>query len=338
MAEAAQNTSTADVTLSGPEKAVLLLLSLEESAASPIVSELDPADIKKLREVASNMRTVPASALDRVYHEFVKRSQGAVAVPKGGLSYLRKLTSRALGEDTTQEIFDDTPATALTKVGQADGATLAGLLEHEHPQLIAAILSQLPPKKAGQVLEGLPEEVRSVALSRLTGLTEVPTALLEEVASALLVDLPTSEPGKALSVNGVRHAAQLVRNLSKEVCEALLGDMETDDEELVAEIRRAMYGFEDLRAIDARSMRELLKSVPGDRLTLALKTASEDMRNHIFSGMSKRAAERIVEDLEMLGAVRLTDVEEAQREIVEIALRLEAEGALSLGNNSDDFV
>ncbi|MEN9580390.1 MAG: hypothetical protein RJA70_3399 [Pseudomonadota bacterium] len=338
MAESTQTTASSDVTLSGPEKAVLLLLSLEESAASPIVSELEPADIKKLREVAANMRTVPASALDRVYHEFVKRSQSAVAVPKGGLGYLRKLTSRALGESTTQEIFDDSPATALSRVGQADGVTLAGLLENEHPQLVAAMLSQLTPKKAAEVLEALPEAVRGAVLQRLTGLTEVPTALLEEIATALLVDLPTSEPGKAISVNGVRHSAQLVRNLSKEVCEALLGDMETDDEELVAEIRRAMYSFEDLHAIDARSMRELLKSVPGDRLTIALKTASEAMRNHIFSGMSKRAAERIVEDLELLGAVRLSDVEEAQREIVEIALRLEAEGTLSLGNDGGDFV
>jgi flagellar motor switch protein FliG len=99
-----------------------------------------------------------------------------------------------------------------------------------------------------------------------------------------------------------------------------------------------MYSFEDLGAIDQRAMRELLKAVPGDRLTLALKTASEQLRNHLFSGMSKRAADRVKEDLDLLGAVRLSDVEEAQREIVEIALRLESEGVLSLGSDADAMV
>src|SRR5690606_30177608 len=108
--------------LTGPEKAVLLLLSLEEGAAAPIVAELEPSDVQQLRRVAQDMRSVPASALDAVYYDFVKRSQVAVAVPKGGVGYLRRLTSRALGEAQTQEIFEDSPPTALERVSAADGA------------------------------------------------------------------------------------------------------------------------------------------------------------------------------------------------------------------------
>jgi flagellar motor switch protein FliG len=330
--------TAAAVELSGPEKAVLLLLSLDEGAAASIVAELGPDDVRRLREVAGSMKSVPASALDRVYDEFVRRSQVAVAVPKGGLSYLRKLSSRALGETTTQDIFEDSPPTALARISSTDPATLAALLEGEHPQLVAAVLSQLPPEKAAIVLEGLPDDVRATALKRLGALTEIPTGLLEEVANALLSELPNSDPQRAIPVNGVRQSAQLVRNLSKEACEALLGEVENDNEELATAIRRAMYSFEDLKLIDPRSMRELLKSVPGDRLTLALKTASETMRTHIFSGMSKRAAERMLEDLEMLGAVKLSEVEQAQMEIVEIALRLESEGTLSLGGDGEALV
>jgi flagellar motor switch protein FliG len=329
---------TRAASLSGPEKAVLLLLSLDETAAAPIVAELDASDIKRLREVASGMRSVPSSALDEVYDEFVRRSQVAVAVPKGGLGYLRKLSSRALGETATQEIFEDSPPTAVARVAQTDPATLAGLLEGEHPQLIAVVLSQLAPEKAADVLESLPEHLRSSALKRLGALSEIPTGMLEEVASALLADLPQLDPQRAIAVNGVRHSAQLVRNLSKEACEAILGEVESDDEALAKEIRRAMYSFEDLKLVDPKSMRELLKSVPGDRLTMALKTASTEMRDHIFGGMSKRAAERIQEDLEILGAVRLSEVEDAQREIVEIALRLESEGSLSLGSDGEALV
>lgn len=327
-----------EVHLTGPEKAVLLLLSLDEGAASSIVSELGPEEIKRLREVASNMKSVPTSALDRVYDEFVKRSRSAVAVPRGGLPYLRKLSSRALGEAATQDIFEDSPPTALARITRTDPTTLSALLESEHPQLIAAVLSQLSPERAAQVLEGLPEEVRGTALKRLGALTEIPTGLLEEVATALLSELPHTNPLMAIPVNGVRHSAQLVRSLSKEACESLLSDVEADNEQLATEIRRAMYSFEDLKLVEPRSMRELLKAVPNDRLLLAMKTASDSMKAHIFSGMSKRAAERMLEDLDMLGAVRLSEVEDAQLEIIEIALRLESEGALSLGNDGEALV
>jgi len=324
--------------LTGPEKAVLLLLSLDEGAAAPIMSELEPNDVRKLREVASLMRAVPASALDRVYAEFVDETHQAIAVPRGGIRYLRRVATRALGESRTQELFDDTPATAMDRIATMDPVVLAGVLETEHPQVIAAILSQLPSDRAARLIEALPENVRAAALTRLGAMTEVPAGLLEEVATALSEDLPPPGVEAALSVDGIGRSAQLVRKLKKETSESLLTEIEGQDSQLVAAIRRNMYSFEDLAAIDQRAMRELLKAVPGDRLTLALKTASEQLRNHLFSGMSKRAADRVREDLDLLGAVRLSDVEEAQREIVEIALRLESEGVLSLGSDSDAMV
>lgn len=324
--------------LTGPEKAVLLLLSLDEATAAPIMSELDPNDVRKLREVAAMMRAVPASALDNIYSEFVAETHQAIAVPRGGIRYLRRVATRALGESRTQEIFDEAPATAMDRIQAMDPTVLAGVLENEHPQVVAAILSQLSADRAAKLVEALPEGTRAAALTRLGTMTEVPAGLLEEVATALSEDLPPPGVEAALSVDGVQRSAQLVRKLKKETSESLLTEIEGQDSQLVAAIRRNMYSFEDLAAIDQRAMRELLKAVPGDRLTLALKTASEQLRSHLFSGMSKRAADRVREDLDLLGAVRLSDVEEAQREIVEIALRLESEGVLSLGSDSDAMV
>jgi flagellar motor switch protein FliG len=226
----------------------------------------------------------------------------------------------------------------MDRIASLDPGSLAGVLEQEHPQVIAAILSQLPADRAARLIEALPDGIRAESLARLGTLTEIPAGLLEEVATALSADLPPPGVEAALSVDGIGRSAQLVRKLKKETSEALLGELESADSTLVAAIRRNMYSFEDLGAIDQRAMRELLKAVPGDRLTLALKTASEGLRAHLFSGMSKRAAERVREDLDLLGAVKLSDVEEAQREIVEIALRLEAEGVLSLGSDSDAMV
>lgn len=252
--------------LTGPEKAVLLLLSLDEGAAAPIMSELEPSDVRKLREVASLMRAVPASALDKVYAEFVEETHQAIAVPRGGIRYLRRVATRALGEVRTQELFDDTPATAMDRIATMDPVVLAGVLETEHPQVIAAILSQLPADRAAKLIEALPESVRAAALTRLGAMTEVPAGLLEEVATALSEDLPPPGVEAALSVDGIGRSAQLVRKLKKETSESLLTEIEGQDSQLVAAIRRNMYSFEDLAAIDQRAMRELLKAVPGDQI------------------------------------------------------------------------
>jgi flagellar motor switch protein FliG len=326
--------------LSGAEKAVLLLLSLEESAAAPIVGELQPEHIKLLRETAGRMKSVPSNALHDVYAEFLNRSAEAVAIPKGSAGFIRRITGTALGELETQRMFEEKPQTSIDKVAAAEVDTLAGLLVNEDPQLTAALLSQLSAEKAAAILELLPESVRPVVLSRLGSMKEIPGHLVEEIAGALAAELPDPGSGGSIAVNGVAASAALVRQLSKETCEMLLSDVEAENELLAQEIRQAMYSFEDLRLVDPRSMRELLKAVPGDRLTLAVKTASPELSNHIFSGMSKRAAERVREDLELLGAVRLADVEAAQQEIVEIALRLAAEGTLTLGGGGkgDEYV
>jgi flagellar motor switch protein FliG len=326
--------------LSGSEKAVLLLLSLDESAAAPIVGELQPEHIKRLRETAGKMRSVPANALHEVYAEFLNKSTEAVAMPKGSTGFIRRISAQALGELETQKMFEEKPLTSIDRVAAAEVDTLAGLLVNEDPQLTAALLSQLPADKAAAILELLPDAMRPIVLSRLGSMKEIPGHLVEEIASALAAELPEPGAGGGVSVDGIARSAALVRELSKETCELLLSDVEAENELLAQEIRQAMYSFEDLKLVDARSMRELLKAVPGDRLTLAIKTASPELSAHIFSGMSKRAAERVREDLELLGAVRLADVEAAQQEIVEIALRLAAEGTLTLGGGGkgDEYV
>jgi flagellar motor switch protein FliG len=324
--------------LTGPQKAVLMLLSLDEATATPILAEMDPEDVKKLRDAAAGLRAVPTSSLDGVYAEFIERSRAAVAVPKGGVRYLRKLAGRALGEPTAQQIFLETEASALQRLAQAEPTALASVMETEHPQLVAAILSQLDNEKAARVLENLPEAARPAILERLGTMSEVPASLLEDVASALSAELPVTTSGAVMEVNGIARSAALVRRLGRETGEALLGTIEEGNSELAGEIRKAMYTFEDLNALDARALRSLLESVPVERLTMALKTASETLRTHIFASMSKRAAERIKEDMEIMGGVRLSDVEAAQREIVEVALRLDAEGTISLENNQNAMV
>jgi flagellar motor switch protein FliG len=211
-------------------------------------------------------------------------------------------------------------------------------LENEHPQLIAAILSQVDAARGARILEALPAALQPLVLGRLGTMTEVPAGLLEGVASAISEELPPAEAEAAMSVDGVARAAGLIRKLNKTVAADMLNHLNQEQGEVANEIRRALYSFEDLKALDPKALRTLLKEVANDRLVLALKTASDALKAHIFSSMSSRAAEYIKDDLAALGSVRLTEVEQAQREIVEAALRLEAEGSISLGGDSDDLV
>lgn len=316
--------------LQGAEKAVLMLLSLDETAATPIIAELEESELRRLREVASRMRTVPSSALGRVYGEFVVASQEAVAVPKGGIRYLRRLTTRALGEEQSNAIFYDAPPSAMERLAAADPASLAAVLENEHPQLIAAIVSQLPTLNSAALLRELPQDTRVSVVERLGTMTEVPVRLVDEIASVLSAELPEASDA-GIPIDGVSQSAALIRKLGRQVAEEVLARIEATNAPLAAEIRQSMYTFEELAELDPRGMRALLEAVPVERLTLALKTASARLEKAVFDSMSKRASERIREDMEILGSVRLADVEAAQREIVEAALKLAKDGVISIG-------
>ncbi|MBI5537742.1 MAG: hypothetical protein HY898_33770 [Deltaproteobacteria bacterium] len=326
------------MTLTGPEKAVLMLLSLDESTAAPIVSEMDGVDLRKLREVAALMRAIPASSLDDVYSEFVMRGEELVAVPHGGVSYLRRLAANALGETRSEEIFVDAPQSGMEKLSRAAPSSVAAVLENEHPQVVAAVLSQLEAGRAARVFETLNPEMQMAVLQRLGMMSEVPAGLLETVASALSTELPPPEAEAAISVDGVARAAALVRKLGKDTAAEMLVRLTDENGELANLVRQAMFTFEDLKGVDKRALRTLLKEVQTDRLVLALKTASDPLKQHVFNSMSTRAADLVRDDLEALGSVRLADVEAAQREIVELALMLESNGSITLWSDSDDMV
>lgn len=322
--------------LTGAQKAVLLLLSMEEATAVPVLSELTPEEVVSLRKAAVNLRAVRVQELGAVYREFIERSQSALAVPKGGVRYLEQIASRALGPTQSAAIFSDRPKSSLKRLEVADPAAIAAVLEHEHPQLVAAVLSQMEPGRAAEVIARMPEDKRPLVISRLGMMTEVPASLVEEIAGALTSELPSLDAETTLEVRGLERAAALVRKMGRELGTEVLDALGGDNSDLADAIRQAMYTFEDLGNLDAQSLRMVLEGVAGDRLTLALKTASEPVRRAIFASMSRRSADRIREDMEMLGAVRLADVEAAQREIVEVATKLMAEGAIQLDNGDDN--
>ncbi len=316
--------------ITGAEKAVLFLLSLDEQVARPIVGELSEADVRRLRAVASTMREVPASALDDAFREFLSRADAALAVPRGGLPYLRRLSAAAFGEETTKRVFDEGVTSPLERLESAEPESIASLLANEPPQLVAAILASLDPRAAGAVLATMPRERQAAVVRHVSRLTKVPARVLEDVASALANELPEEDAATLVTIDGVAKAAELLNSAGKDAAMQVLADMDELDKVVAGEVRMAMFTFEDLRRVAARDMRELLREVPTERLTLALKGASDELMTAIFAGLSARAADLIRDDLQLLGKIRKAELDAARREVLEVALRLESEGRVDL--------
>lgn len=325
--------------LTGPEKAVLFLLSLDERVAAPIVNDLSIAELKKLREVASAMTQVRSGALDTVYRDFAERSSSSVAVPRGGLPYLRRLTRDAHGDRAAAEAFDEATKrapTAFERLGAAPPEVLAGLLADESDQLVAALLAQLDSKQAALALQAMSTEREAAVLMRMSKMSDLPAELLAEVAEALVSELPETEQEEILKVDGVKAAADILNSGGREMSTQVLEQIETEQPELARDMRLAMFTFIDLRHLDPRAMRTLLREVPTERLTIALKGATEELMTAIFAGLSERAANLIRDDLEVLGKVRKSEVDAARQEVVQVALRLEADGVLDLGRGGEE--
>ncbi|MDB4947099.1 MAG: Flagellar motor switch protein FliG [Labilithrix sp.] len=322
--------------LTHAEKAVLFLLSLDEEVARPVVDQMNEEDIRRIRAIASAMKEVPKDAAKKTFTEFLERSDKAVAVPRGGLRYLRRLSAGAIGEERARIVFDDQIVESpLGKLEKAAPEDVAGLLANEPPQLAAAILSMLSPISAAAILAALGEERQAAIVKHVSKMTQLPASVLEDVASALAAALPSADATQVVNVDGVAKAAELLNASGKGASSTILANLEAEDPELANTVRMAMFTFDDLARLDSKAMRGLLREAATDRLTIALKGANPAVTEAVFRGLSARAADLIRDDLENMGQIRKSDVDAARKEIVEVALRLEAAGTISLGREEE---
>lgn len=322
----------------GAVKAALWVLSAEEDLAVDTLANLDENEIRRLYEVVRHLGETTSEQLDAVHQEFRTQLKPGVLHLRGSQTYLSKLTTRALGEQkatrllTVRSIQTD-PTESLER---ADLDILAPVLAAEHPQIIAAVLASLDSHRAAEILPRLPEGIRGEVVRRMTQLAKVPRSALAEVERVLAAGLPVSSDGEA-DVDGMRQAALILNQLEAPIAESVLAALKS--EELTGNLRRAMFTFDDLAQLDKRAFQVLLKEVPSEQLLTALKTANEKIREQVFASLSKRAAEMLKDDLEVLGPVRLADVEQAQQAIVDQALRLRNEGKLAIaGGGGEELV
>lgn len=321
--------------LSPAQRAVLVLMSLDEKVAADLLRHMEEADLKRLAAAVDGLESLSFEAAAPVLEEFERQLQRPL-LPGRGAMYMRKLTAAAVGNDKAERLFAPVPVppSPLDAIRTAKAHTLAELLQEEHPQVAAVILSQLP--QAGKVLQEMPAAVQADLAARIAVLEEIPREVLEIASESLQKSLAAAGAttgGVKTTFDGVAYVAALLNELKADASDQILATL---DEETARKIRQAMFTFENLLQVDKRSMQILLRDLPGEQLCVALRTASETVRAHFFSCMSARAAETLREDLELMPPKRLSEVEAAQRDVVDTALRLGQSGQIQLPNRGGD--
>jgi flagellar motor switch protein FliG len=329
--------------LTGPEKAAAFLMFIGENAAAQLLKALTPEEIKHVGSSMCNIQDVKKELLDETLVEFGALFSEDSVLTTGDdffLSLLPNVLEKEKAEEVLFRIGKERDEVRFKYVREVDSKTLAGFIKTEHPQTIAIILAHLGSEKAGQVLGQLSEPLQFEVVNRVARLEMVPPDLLREVDQVLQSELVSVGRANSQILGGVQVAAEMLNNCDKRTEESILHALENYDEELAEEVRKLMFVFEDLAGVNDAGVRELLKEVSSTDLTLALKTASEELKKKIMANLSKRAGQILQEDLSVMGPVRLSEVEAAQQNIINTARRLEKDGKIHLmgGDGGDTLV
>lgn len=321
--------------LSGTEKAAILLLSLGEGRAGDILGRLEDREIQLLGQKISKLEFIPVKQIANVLEEFTKMMEAPEALMVRGEQFFKNTLSRSMDVKRQEDLLDkldfETSPEFFQKIKKLDARTVASFLTNEHPQTVALVLAHLERQQSGQVLALFPEDLQVEVLRRVASLDQVSPAIIEEIDAALREEIALVEEVGGRLLGGPQSVAEILNQMERTQEANILKRLEEEDQgDLAEEIRRYLFTFEDLLGVDDRGVMALLKEVNTQELALALKAASDELKDKFFRNMSSRAAEMLQEELEIMGPARLREVEGAQQRIIQVAKRLETEGQLVL--------
>lgn len=328
--------------LTGPQKAAIFLMLMGEEFTSEVYKYLDMEDIKRIGIEMAKIDYIPSEAVKKVLEEAnieAKEMLGDLnVVPE---EFLKQSLLKAYGEkgkELYEEIKKEIGPETFKKLRKLDPKTIASFLSNEHPQTVAIILAHLDPDLSGQVLQLLPEKIRGEVLLRIALLNKVDPEIVKEISDALEAELQSIGSVLGKKIGGPEKAAEVLSHAGRELEDELLTEIEDENPTLAEEIRKYLFTFEDFLKVDDFSIQTLLREISTDDLKLALKGASPEVKEKFFRNMSKRAADLLKEELELMPPVRITEVEKAQQNIIKTAKKLEQEGKIVLTRGEEEFV
>lgn len=322
----------------GAQKAAILLLSFGEEISAEIFKSMSEFEIKRIGTAMSRLGRLEQEVIDEVIMEFYEILQQNKKFFYGGNEFTKKVIGSAFKGGEAEELMETLAldhTANLESLELIDPRTLSNFIRNEHPQTIALILAHLDPKKCGQTLKLLPEALHTEILLRIANLDAVQPDIIDEIDDVLRSEIQSMGSFATQKLGGAEPIAEMLNLLDKATEEQILDNLEERDPDLAEQIRQLMFVFDDLTKIDDRGIQEIIKGVPQDKWKVALKTASESVKELVFKNMSDRASKMLMEDMEAMPAVKLSDVEAAQFEIVQMARKLEEEGKIIIANTGD---
>ena len=328
--------------LSMSEKVAILLNLLGEDLTAQIFSHMSLESITQISKYIARTTTVDKQIAMAILEEFHVIMQSNQYISSGGFDYAKEILFKALGPEEAKRVLDKLQKSMQTGqnfafLSKIKPQQLADFILNEHPQTVALILAHMDSTGAAETLSRFPDDLRAEVAMRMANLGDISPAIVKRVSTILENKLESLTSYK-VEVGGPRAVADIFNRLSQKNAKATISYIEQADEALANAIKDLMFTFEDVARLDAKAIQEILKVVDKRDLVLALKTASEEMKEKIMSNMSKKAAEALIEELQFLGAVKLKEVEGAQRRVVETAQRLVEQGVIQLGEAEETVV
>jgi|TARA_R110001583_G_scaffold71924_8_gene202050 flagellar motor switch protein FliG len=330
--------------LDGAEKAAILLLSLSEEDAAQILKHLEPKQVQQVGMVMAGMEDFTQEKITAVHKQFIHEIQNFSTIGFQSEEFVRKALTAALGEDKAGHLIDQIVmgggAKGLDSLKWMDSKQVANIIRNEHPQIQTIVLSYLEAEQSAEIMGQFPEKVRLDLMMRIANLEEVQPAALQELNEIMEKQFAGQAGAQAAKMGGLKAAADIMNYLDTNVEGLLMDSIRESDEEMSQQIQDLMFVFENLVDVDDRGMQAILREVQQDALMKAIKGTDDALKEKILGNMSKRAAEMLVDDLEAMGPVRISEVEAAQKEILSVARRLSDAGEIMLGGGGggDEFL
>ncbi|HEY3700509.1 MAG TPA: flagellar motor switch protein FliG [Spongiibacteraceae bacterium] len=322
------------------DQAAVLLMSLGEKDAAAVLRHLGPKEVQRIGAAMTHLQNIEQSQVEDVVNSFLSDARTLTGLGVGADSYIRNMLVEALGEDKANSLVDRIllggNTTGLDTLKWMDPRSVADLIRHEHPQIQAIVVAYLDSDQAAEVLGNLAEKQRLDIIMRVASLDSVHPSALQELNDILEKQFSGNASSQTKAMGGTKVAAEIMNNMEGSLESELMESIKEIDEDLSTQIQDLMFVFEDLKAVDDRGIQALLREISSEVLILALKGSDDELKEKIFKNMSKRAAELLRDDLESKGPVRVSEVEQAQKEILLIARRMADSGEIVLGGGGGE--
>jgi flagellar motor switch protein FliG len=326
--------------LSGREKAAILLIALGKDYSSRIFRHLKDDEIEQLTLDITNVKRVDSNTKDEIIQEFYEECLTQSYLSEGGIDYARELLEASIGSQRAYELINRLTSSLQVRpfdfARKVDPNQLLTFLQNEHPQTIALVLSYLEPDMSAAILSKLPIDKQTQVVIRISTMDRTSPEYVREVERILDRKLSSMGVDDFTMVGGIESIVDILNSADRTTERRVLEELEIDNGDLVDEIRRKMFVFEDIIKLDKRAIQRVLKEVENADLTIALKNATDELRSLIFENMSKRLSDMIKEDMEFMGPVRVRDVEDAQQKIVNVIRRLQDAGEIIISRGQED--